>query len=232
MNLEYYLNLQQQLASKVNIPAAGEGYKLRKDHFIFSFDICYKKDSAFIGCVVDKWEGAPVSMFVARFKVDFPYIPRLFCFREGPPILGMLRKIQAQFDYIPNLIIVEGHGIAHPVKCGLACWVGVHTDIPVIGCAKSTLLPYPPIAKFVKGDHSLIELKGDIVGATLISKDNVKPIFISPGHKVNIIEAIKIILSFTPHYRIPEPLRRADHIARLYAKGETLSAVKDLGQLV
>ena len=231
MNLQYYLNLQRQLASKVIIPATGEGYIPRKDDLVFSFDICYKDEKAVVACILDKWKGEQVCCFIAETKINFPYIPRFFCFREGPPILTVLRAIKNQYNYKPDLILVEGHGTSHPVKCGLASWVGLNTDCPVIGCAKSTLLPYNKTALYKKGEYSLIELDGQIVGAALITRNNVKPVFISSGFKVSIQETIHIISTLTPHYRIPEPLRKADHLAKRFANGESEMGLLNLGFL-
>jgi deoxyribonuclease V len=232
MNLHYYLNLQRQLASKIQIPAEGEGYIPRTDDPVFSFDLFYINDMAVVACVVEKWQSDRIGCFIAGTRVNFPYIPRFFCFREGPPILAVLQTIQKHYDIIPKLILVEGHGTAHPVKCGLACWLGIYADIPVIGCAKSSLLPYSVKNLYTRGEYAQIDLNGETVGAALVTKNNVKPVFISPGLGVSLRETIKIILSLTPKYRIPEPLRRADHLCKLYAKGESETGVINLGFLL
>jgi len=231
MNLQYYLHLQREMTAKIFIPATGGGYVPQKDDLVFSFDICYKDETAVVACIVDKWRGERINCFTATTKVDFPYIPRFFCFREGPPILTVLQAIQGQYGYKPDLILVDGHGTAHPEKCGLANWVGVKTDSPVIGCAKSTLLPYIATDLYKKGEYARIELNGEIVGVALITRDNVKPVFVSPGFKVSILESIHIITSLTPKYRIPEPLRAADHLAGRFAKGESDSELLELGFL-
>ncbi|MBN2411143.1 endonuclease V [candidate division KSB1 bacterium] len=219
------------MASKIQIPAEGEGYIPCKDDMLFCFDLFYKDDRAVVACVVEKWQSGQVGCFIAETRVNFPYIPRFFCFREGPPILAILNTIQNNFDYNPKLILVEGHGTAHPVKCGLACWLGINTDIPVMGCAKSSLLPYSAQGLSSRGEYSYIVLKGKKVGVALITRNNVKPVFISPGYKIGIMETIKIILSLTPNFRIPEPLRWADYLSKLYAKGGSETGVINLGFL-
>ena len=219
------------MAAKVIIPATGGGYVPHKENLVFSFDICYKDETAVVACVVDKWQGQRVKSFIATARVNFPYIPRFFCFREGPPIIVVLRAIQDQYGYKPDLILVDGHGTAHPEKCGLATWVGVNTGSPAVGCAKSTLLPYSAKGMKKKGEYARIELNGEIVGVALITRDNVKPVFVSPGFRISVRESIHIISSMTPKYRIPEPLRAADHLAGRFAKGESDSELIDLGFL-
>lgn len=139
--------------------------------------------------------------------VTFPYIPGLLSFREGPVILKALKNLKKW----PDIILFDGHGIAHPARLGLASHLGLLLDKPSIGCAKS-----PLIGQFCSGELGyekgswvpLLE-KGETIGAALRTREGLKPIIVSPGHRICIMTAIRIALACSNKYRIPEPLRQA-----------------------
>jgi deoxyribonuclease V len=142
-------------------------------------------------------------------RVTFPYTPGLFFFREGPVIVEVLKKIQSKVD----LIMIGGHGIAHPKQCGLACHVGVGFDIPTIGCARKLLCgQHQPVGE-PKGSSQVIMNHGQQIGIALRSKNGVKPIYLSPGHKCDLDYTHNITKLCLRTFRLPEPLR----IAHLYA---------------
>jgi deoxyribonuclease V len=149
---------------------------------------------------------------VAEMETEFPYIPALLAFREGPVILKALSRLKTD----PDVIIFPGHGIAHPRGFGLASHLGLLADIPSIGCARRILcgdFRNPPPQK--GGCSSLFV--GDIeVGFVYRTKENVKPMFISPGHRCGIREALDIIIKCDTGYRMPEPLRLAHLFANKY----------------
>ncbi len=139
---------------------------------------------------------------------DFPYIPGLLTFREGPILLEAFRKL----TYSPDIIIFAGQGIAHPRGIGLASHMGLFLDAPSIGCGKTRLVgSYDEPGNDV-GDYSPLFFKAKITGAVLRTKKNVKPVFISPGHKIGCEKAIAVALASCRGYRLPEPTRRA-HLA-------------------
>ena len=140
--------------------------------------------------------------------VDFPYIPGLLSFREGPPILKACEKLL----HVPDIIIFDGQGIAHPRGVGLASHLGLHLDIPAIGCAKRRLVGEGDVPGDNPGDWSPLWYKGDTVGAVLRTKRRVKPVFVSQGHKICLNSAISVVLSCTRGYKLPEPTRQA-HLA-------------------
>ncbi|MGQ9708820.1 MAG: deoxyribonuclease V [bacterium] len=142
-------------------------------------------------------------------KAGFPYIPGFLSFREGPALLGAIKGLRTQ----PDVFLFDGHGIAHPRRMGIASHLGVILDRPAIGCAKSLLYgSYDEPAK-EKGSYSFIkDEKGKSIGLVLRTKDAVKPVFVSPGHRVGLKTAGEIVLRCTGGCRIPEPLRLA-HIA-------------------
>jgi deoxyribonuclease V len=163
----------------------------------------------------------PAGHAVSLGRVDFPYIPGLLSFREGPVILEALAKLTPA----PDLLIVDGHGIAHPRRFGLACHIGLLADIPSIGCAKTRLLGAYDEPGPERGSFSYLIDQGEIIGAVLRTRRNVKPVFVSIGHKVNLKECIEFVLNCCRGYRLPETTRRADRLSadnsfRYYRRGE------------
>ena len=231
MNKAILAKIQTDLAAKVIIPRDGSGYQPSKGDIIFGLDAQYVDDHAFVALDVRKWPAEPTETYVGVAKVSVPYIPHFFCFREGPPLLKMIMAAKAVLALEPNLIVLDGHGIAHPRRFGLACWIGVHTDVPTIGCAKEALIWYEGEIKKEKGNMVPVEDHNGIIGAVLITKDNTKPVFVSSGHRVSLQAATKIIQCLTGPYRICEPLRKADRSARAYAKGVVLEGVSAIGDL-
>lgn len=141
----------------------------------------------------------------ATGEVSFPYIPSLLTFREAPPLLEAFRQLSRK----PDLIIFDGQGIAHPRSMGIAAHLGIILDLPTIGCAKSCLVgTYDHLPSFA-GAHAPLLFKGQVVGMAVRTRAHVRPVFVSPGHKMDLENAVKITLSLCRGYRIPEPLRQA-----------------------
>lgn len=135
----------------------------------------------------------------------FPYVPGLFYFREGPAMIAALEQIEAEVD----VIIVHGHGLAHPEGCGIASCIGLAFDIPTIGCARRLLSGRHREVGAAKGSEESIMHKSQPVGVAYRSRDSVKPIFISPGHLCNIEQARDTVVQCLRGYRLPEPQRIA-----------------------
>ncbi|MFZ5981071.1 MAG: endonuclease V, partial [Candidatus Zixiibacteriota bacterium] len=147
-------------------------------------------------------------------KVEFPYHPGLFYYREGPVVSKALEQIKSRVD----LMIVHGHGIAHPKRIGMASHLGLDFDIPTVGCARKNLTgTYRPVGDN-KGCSQPIYIQGKEVGLAYRSKDKVKPIFISPGYKCDLTYAREIIVRCLRGYRLPEPLRLAHLLANKYKR--------------
>lgn len=147
---------------------------------------------------------------VWREPVGFPYISGLLSFREIPPLLRALDQLTA----LPDLIICDGQGIAHPRRLGLASHLGVVLDLPTIGAAKSRLIGEAEEPALEAGSTSLLRHKDEIIGALLRSRTGVKPLYISPGHRVTLDDALTIVQSCVTRYRMPEPTRLAHHLSR------------------
>jgi len=141
-------------------------------------------------------------------KVSLPYIPGLLSFRECPLILAACEKL----CNTPDLVLVDGQGIAHPRRLGLASHLGLFLGIPTIGCAKSILCgKHEPVGDGV-GSYAELFDKGEIIGAALRTKVGVKPIYVSIGHKINLALALHWVTECCHGYRLPEPTRLA-HLA-------------------
>jgi len=145
---------------------------------------------------------------VAQGKLNFPYIPGLLSFRESPLILDACQRL----TIIPDLILVDGQGIAHPRRMGLASHLGLFLDTPTIGCAKSRLCGSHEMPDEEPGSYTEIIDKGETIGAALRTKPGVKPVYVSIGHRVDLQTAIYWVMNCCRGYRLPEPTRLA-HLA-------------------
>ncbi len=141
-------------------------------------------------------------------KIEFPYIPGLLSFREAPVCIAAVEKLKRE----PDAFIIDGQGIAHPRKLGLAAHLGLFFDKPTIGCAKSRLTGSFEEPALEKGSYSPLKNGNEIIGAVVRTRTNVKPLFISIGNKCLLKDAIKITLDCTTKYRIPEPTRLAHQL--------------------
>lgn len=141
----------------------------------------------------------------ARLPLTFPYVPGLLSFREIPVCLEAIKKVQTPV----GLWLVDGQGIAHPRRLGLASHLGLFLGTPTIGCAKSRLIGTFDEPGQSKGDFSWLYDKEETIGAVVRTRDRVKPLFISPGHLCNFENAIDYTLACTTKYRLPEPTRLA-----------------------
>lgn len=146
---------------------------------------------------------------VRRRDTEFPYVPGFLSFRECPALLDALAALSRP----PDLLLCDGQGIAHPRRFGLACHLGVLTGIATIGVAKSRLIGSFGEVGPNRGARQPLVDRGETIGAVLRTRDNVKPLFISPGHNISLNSAVEIVLSCTPRYRLPETTRWADGLA-------------------
>lgn len=147
---------------------------------------------------------------MSQVPVRFPYRPGLLTFREGPALIKALLKVKSHVD----LIFIDGQGIAHPRGLGLASHLGIIMDIPTIGCAKTRLVGnFLALADF-RGASSPLVYEGKVVGAVLRTRAKVKPIFVSPGHRMSLEDAIPLVMACSPKYRIPEPVRLAHALVK------------------
>ncbi len=150
-----------------------------------------------------------VEQAIARIPTAFPYVPGYLSFREIPAILAVL----PQLKITPDLILCDGQGLAHPRRLGLACHLGVLLDLPTIGVAKSLLIGQHESVPLEKGSWKPLMDKGETIGVVLRSRNLVKPIYVSIGHKISLPTAIDYVMGCLTKYRLPETTRWADKLA-------------------
>jgi deoxyribonuclease V len=203
-NLKKAALVQQRLASYLVL-----NQDVRQIRLVAGADFSYQKSKGLIGAVVVVFrypELETIEIAEDIRDVRLPYIPGFLNFREGIPCIRAIQKLKNK----PDVTLIDGNGIAHPRKMGLASYVGVVLDIPTIGCAKSAFFPFePPEEK--RGAFSVYkDRNGEKVGFCLRTKTAVKPVFVSPGHRICFSFARELVLSCSK-FRIPEPVRIAHH---------------------
>ena len=150
-----------------------------------------------------------VEQGIARIKTTFPYVPGYLSFRELPAVLEALEKLTTR----PDMFLCDGQGIAHPRAFGIACHLGLLTDTPSIGVAKSRLIGSYTEPGVHKGDWEYLQHDGRNIGVVLRTRSNVKPLFVSPGHRVSIPGAKDLVMACVTRYRLPETTRHAHKLA-------------------
>ncbi len=181
----------------------------RAPRLVAGADVAYDKATAtcFAAVVVMRSPGMEiVECATASGRTSFPYVPGLLTFREGPILLRAFAALRTR----PDLVMFDGQGLAHPRRFGLASHMGYLLDIPSIGCAKSLLVGEHEPVGLRAGDFSWLVHNGERVGAVLRTRDRVRPIYVSPGHRVGLRSAIRLALSAVTRFRVPEPTRMAD----------------------
>ncbi len=217
--LKYHL-IQNELKDKiVKFASKPFEYLSCEYKYIAGCDVAYndeKKQMVAAIVVLDILTLDVVESSTHFMEVTFPYIPGLFSFREIPPIVEAFKKLKIK----PDLIICDGHGIAHPNGIGMASHLGIELDIPTIGCAKTRLVGAFDKANLDKtrGSYQYLTFADEIVGVALRTQDDVKPVFVSMGHKIDLQSSIKWVLKMSPNYRLPETTRFADQIVNKMLK--------------
>ena len=181
-------------------------------NLVAGVDVAYTHKLA-VGAVVilDYNTLEEVESRTATYQVRFPYIPTLLSFREIPVIMACIKKVNQQ----PDVLLIDGQGIAHPFRCGLASHLGLLLGKPTIGVAKSRLSGDSTI----NGKDTLLVEEGQIVGAEITTKEKSKPVYVSIGHLISLETAIEVVRHCTRHNRIPEPILQAHKLA---SKGRKL----------
>ena len=166
---------------------------------ICGIDVCYRNNVAHCSAVIMNNSFKIIETANTKSSVKYPYIPSLFMLRESGPILNTLKTLHTSFD----VLLVDGHGILHPRKCGLASYIGFLIGKATIGVAKSLL-----VGSIIREDF--IAYSGEVLGYRF-AKDSKKEIFISVGHYISLATAVDIVKRLTKTNEwIPEPLRLAD----------------------
>lgn len=184
--------------------------KLRRVRYVAGVDISVRGDRAIAAVPVLRFDDLEiVDLALAEQRVPFPYVPGLLTFRECPSILAAYEKLSVE----PDLLLVDGQGLAHPRRVGLASHLGVMIDKPTIGCAKTRYIGQHDQPHEEAGSYTDLWDGDEVIGAVLRTRSNVKPLYVSIGHKVELPRALDLVLQCCAGYRLPEPTRLAHQAA-------------------
>jgi deoxyribonuclease V len=180
-----------------------------KIRFVAGVDVAYVKDVSVGAAVVLDYASLEVlESKTALCETPFPYVPTLLSFREIPPTVLSINKLHLQ----PDVFLVDGHGFAHPYRCGFASHLGVVVGKPTIGFAKGRL--FGQVEDTNSGKDVMLLKDGDeVIGAAVETKNDCRPVYVSVGHMVSLETAITIVRHCTRHHRIPEPILKAHQAA-------------------
>ena len=207
LNPKDAIALQSTLASQVitDTPIDLSTVKL-----IAGVDVSVKNNISQAAVVVMTYpEMNIVETIRAQQPTAYPYIPGLLTFREGP----VLEEAFSNLQHEPDVFVFDGMGQIHPRKMGIASHMGLWLDKPTIGCGKTHFIGDYSQPGINKGDYSNLTYKGDQLGVVLRTRTNVKPVYISVGHRADLESSVKLIMSVTPKYRLPRPIRMAHNAA-------------------
>jgi deoxyribonuclease V len=198
--------IQRRLAP---LARAGQPVRLEDVHTVAGIDASYREMGR-AAVVVLSFPGLEVvEQAVATVPSVFPYVPGLLSFREGPVVLAALARLGAR----PDLLMFDGQGYAHPRRLGLASHIGLLAGLPSIGCAKSRLVGQYEEPGPALGDRAPLVAGGETLGMVLRTRSRTRPLFISPGYRVDLETAVAVVLRCLRGYRLPEPTRLADRLA-------------------
>jgi deoxyribonuclease V len=174
-------------------------------------DVGLSGESARCAIVVIRFpELTPIEGVVAEAPLVFPYIPGLLAFREGPAVLAAWDRLKVK----PDLLMFDGQGIAHPRGIGIASHMGLWLERPSIGVAKSRLYGRHGEVGLQRGDRvDLLDNRGNVIGAVLRTRERTNPLYVSPGHLIDVERAAEFVLTCSAGYRLPEPTRWAHKVA-------------------
>jgi deoxyribonuclease V len=151
-------------------------------------------------------------------QVDFPYVPGLLSFREIPPLLEAWKRLKVE----PDVVMIDGHGIAHPRRFGIASHFGLITERPTIGCGKSVLVGTFDMPGLQRGAWTEMRHRDEVIGAAVRTKNKIQPVYVSPGNLIDLNGAIQLALDCCTSYRLPEPTRRAHLLVNALRRGDII----------
>lgn len=182
-------------------------------HYIAGLDVAYAVDESRVAGAVTVLDATTLDLVetaTACRPVDFPYIPGLLAFREIPALLDALAKLK----HVPDILVCDGYGLAHPRRFGLACHLGVLTDVPTFGVAKTSFIGAFEEPEPTRGSTADLLDRGEVIGRVLRTQTDTKPVFVSTGHRISLDAATDLTLRLTSKYRLPETTRQADQASR------------------
>lgn len=200
--------VQREIATRVDLRDDGGAVDV-----VAGLDISYEvgSDRAVAAAVAVRCgTGEVLDEALVEGEARFPYVPGLLAFREVPLLLEALEALTTPVD----LLLCDGQGLAHPQRAGAACHLGVLTGLRSVGCAKNHLVGEHTEPGRERGARSPLVDGGTVVGTVLRTQDGVRPVYVSPGHRIGVERAAEVVLHLAARYRLPDPVRRADHISR------------------
>lgn len=207
--------VRARLSPRVRI---GRADVLPAHPLVAAVDVQYEGERASAAMVLTRRDEAP-RVLVADTPTPAAYQPGAFAVREGPILLALLEAARAAGETW-DVLLVDGHGIAHPQRFGVATWLGVELDVPTVGCAKESLLPWTGQVGDARGSTLDVTRDDEVVGRVVRTQDGVRPMFVSPGHRVGLDEAVRLVVGLCSTFRVPDPIRLADQAARAHRRGE------------
>ncbi|SBT52232.1 deoxyribonuclease V [Micromonospora auratinigra] len=203
------VRVQEELRSRLDLVGPGPAAPAT----VAGLDVAYAESGDRLAAAVTVLDAAGLTVVDEAVSVGRPafgYVPGLFAFRELPALLAALDRLTVR----PDLLVCDGHGLAHPRRFGLACHLGLVTGLPAIGVGKTPLVGAWTEPGPRRGDWSPLRDGGEEVGRVVRTRDGVKPVFVSVGHRMSLDNAVDRVLALTPRYRLPETTRTADRLCR------------------
>ena len=197
--------IQRQLRDRVLVQPLDH-----QPEIIAGVDVSVKGERARAAVVLLSYPDlTPFHAVTAEIPVSFPYVPGLLAFREGPVVLAALGRLTDR----PDVLMFDAQGLAHPRRMGLVTHLGILLDVPAVGCAKSRLCGVHTEPDEQKGSWTVLTDEDEVIGAVVRTRDGVRPVFVSVGHRVDLETAVSLVLGCANKYRLPEPARWAHHVA-------------------
>lgn len=207
--------LQKELAGQID---TARPFSVRDDVLVAGLDVSHARFSRKLvaGVVVLRYPGfAVVERQCWQGEAQFPYVPGLLSFREAPGLLAAVARLSVR----PQLFVVDGQGLAHPRRLGLACHLGLWLSRPTFGCAKSLLVGEHAELPPRRGAKVALVDRGQTVGAAVRTRAGVKPVYVSPGNRMDLDSAVAWTLALAPKWRLVEPIRQAHEFVNAVRRG-------------
>ncbi len=217
----FHLTPKEAVAVQRRLSAEVRLEPLRSPRLVLGLDCAFRGERVLaVGVVWDLASGRVVETRGASRPLSFPYVPGLLSFRELPALLAVLRRVVSPVD----VVLCDGQGLAHPRRFGIASHLGVITGLPAVGCAKSRLTGRHESPAPARGSSVplLAEAKGaacdERIGSVLRTRDGVRPLYVSPGHRADFLSSEALVLAAGQGYRVPEPTRLADRFVATFKR--------------
>jgi deoxyribonuclease V len=216
------------LQETLRAQARYEPLDLGQVRLVAGCDVSYNRFSPdlYVGVVVLSWPDLTVVERVGlRAQASLPNVPGLLSFRELPPLLAAWERLRAR----PDVLLCDGHGLAHPRRCGLACHAGLWLDLPTIGCAKSLLLGTADTPADEPGAGAPVVDGQETIGWALRTRAGARPVYVSVGHRCRLEDAVALVVAAGQGYRLPDPTRLAHGFVNELRGGASVLACESRG---